>query len=493
MLKDVFDTLLHHGIATYRKYHSTAPKQSRAQMERFEQQMKQGVLFAVRKKEHFTSQGVHGYIINSKERLLQDAAHITHFTPNVYRYGAYSDPKRTKVHGFVETNLHQINTFVVDIDTKTVSVQDILLACLDDSIGAPTMIIESPRGYQVYFMLTTPFYISNKNDFRGLKVAKKIAANLKDSLKDVKADPFCNDFGFFRVPNEQNIAWLQLQQTYTFDDFVDWSMRYNECAPFFDVRPKPSTNSMMCTDWFHALVNATDIKGAKGQIGRNNTLFTLALICYAEGKSADEAFDLIDEFNANLHHPLQAGALKAVVRSAYSGRYHGPSKAYIEELLALYVPHQTFELPTNGWYKFKKEREERIRSHYEEWEADIIAYITAQKRTNALFIWRTQKQLCEALNMPQSSLNEVIKKSDQLILIRRGKGRGAKTGWTTRKLYTNYLLTQALHFAKTKGDVRVSLWSLIAPLVQTPAVVKVIDLLTIITPYKLPKLVGNSG
>lgn len=493
MLNDVFDALLHQGIATYRKYYSSAPEQSRVQMERFERQLKQGVVFAVRKKEHFTSQGVKGYIINSKERLVQDAEQLTHFTPNVYRYGAYSDPKRTKVHGFVETNLHQINTFVVDIDTKAVSVQDILLACLDDSIGAPTMIIESPRGYQVYFMLEKPFYISNKQDFRGLKVAKKIAANLKDSLKAVKADPFCNDFGFFRVPKRDNIAWLQLDQTYSFDDFVDWSMRYSDCAPFFEVRPKSSTNGMMHSDWFYALVNATDIKGCKGQIGRNNTLFTLALICYAEGKSADEAFDLVDEFNANLHHPLSGGALKAVVRSAYSGRYNGPSKAYIEELLALYVPHEKFELPTNGWYKFKKERDERVRSHYEEWEADIVAYITAQKRTNALFIWRTQKQLCEALNMPQSSLNEVIKKSEELIIIKKGKGRGARTGWTTRALYTNYLLTQAQQIAKAKGDVRVSLWGLIAPLMQTPAMIKVIDTLTQLVPYKLPKLVGNSG
>ncbi|MBM7700642.1 primase C-terminal domain-containing protein [Kurthia huakuii] len=495
MLKTFYNILLHNGIATYRYKNSHAPEQKRLQMAHLEQQTRQGVLFAVRNKEDFSKHGVKGYIINSKERLLEDVARLSHFTPNVYRFGAYTDTKRTIVHGFVETNLQQINAFVVDIDTKAFSVQDILLACLDDSIGAPTAIVASPRGYQVYFVLSEPLFISNKNDFQGLKVAKRIAANLKTSLQAVQADPYCNDFGFFRAPTEQNLVWVQLEQTYSIKQWIDWSMRQQEDAPFYAVRPNPSTNNLMHTDWFHALVNSAHIKGAKGQIGRNNTLFTLALICYSEGKSANEAFDIIDEFNANLHQPLAHHELTTVVRSAYSGRYRGASKQYIEELLALYVPHQQFELPTGGWYKFKKERHERSRSHYTEWEADIIAYITAQKCTTGPFIWRSQKQLCEALNMPQSSLNEIIKKSEQLVLIRKGKGRGAKTGWTTVAIYINYVRTQAQKLSQQKSALRISLWSFIAEtnFIASIACTKLIEQLYQIMPYKLPKLVGNSG
>ena len=29
-------------------------------------------------------------------------------------------------------------------------------------------------------------------------------------------------------------------------------------------------------------------------------------------------------------------------------------------------------LGKEGWYKFKKPREERVRSHYDEWEDDIL-------------------------------------------------------------------------------------------------------------------------
>ena len=39
-----------------------------------------------------------------------------------------------------------------------------------------------------------------------------------------------------------------------------------------------------------------------------------------------------------------------------------------------------------GWYKFKKPREERVRSHYEEREEDILAYLACTyKPRNALF------------------------------------------------------------------------------------------------------------
>lgn len=495
MLNAFYDTLLHDGIATYRYQFSHAPEQKRLQMEHLERNTRKGVLFAVRNKKDFSQYGVKGYIINSKERLLDDVAGLSHFTPNVYRFGAYTDSKRTIVHGFVETNLQQINAFVVDIDTKAFSVQDILLTCIDESIGAPTAIIASPRGYQVYFVLAEPLYISNKHDFQGLKVAKRIAANLKKSLHSVKADLYCNDFGFFRAPTEKNMVWAQLDQTYSIKQCIDWSMRQNEDAPLYAPQPKPSTNNLMQTDWFHALINSTHIKGAKGQIGRNNTLFTLALICYSEGKSTDEAFDIIDEFNANLHQPLAKNELIAVMRSAYSGRYQGASKQYIQELLALYVPNQHFELPSGGWYKFKKERHERSRSHYTEWETDIIAYLNAQKCTNGPFIWHSQKQLCEALNMPQSSLNEVIKKSHQLVLVRKGKGRGAKTGWTTVTRYVNYVRTHAQKLSAKKSAMRISLWALIAEtnFIPSKACTKLIETLYQLAPYKLPKLVGNSG
>lgn len=442
---ELFDVLLHKGITKYRPVGSKASLPRQVEASKQDKLSKKGAIFAVRKKDDFTDHGVKGYIITSKETLLEDAAQLSHFTPNVYRTYTYKDAERRYIQGFEERNLLQINTFVVDIDTNKYSREDILMACLEDSIGLPTLIVATTRGYQVYFALSQPLFISNKNDFKGLKVAKRISDNLKRSLKSVEADPFCNDFGFFRVPKASNLIFSQLDNTYSMAEFINWSMRQDDDIerPLFVVPSKGAKSiSIMRTEWFDALVHAVDIKGKKGQIGRNNTLFTLALICLQEGWSKEETMNFLDEFNYRMKHPLSGSTMTAVLESAYSGKYNGPAKEYVEELLATYVPNKTFEvkLGGKGWYKFKKTREDRQNSHFDEWENDLVEYLTAEFSIAEPFIWRTQKQICEAIGIPQSSLNVLIKQSTRILKTVVGKGRNSKTGWTTIVLFMKHVL-----------------------------------------------------
>jgi len=445
VLENLFDVLLSKGLLTYKKTGSKSSLPNRVAAEKLDKKNRQGVVFAVRNKAHFTSNGVKGYILTSKESLLEDVNTLTHFTPNVYRYGTYTDESRTFIKGFTEENLQQINTFVVDIDTKKYSVNELLLTCMDESIGLPTFIVESERGYQLYFVLESPLFISNKENFRGLKVAKRISDNLKRSLKSVEADPYCNDFGFFRMPKENNIVYKDFSNIYTMSTLICWSMRQDDDIqrPLFVVPTNKKNESVMHTEWFDALVHTVNINGEKGKLGRNNTLFTLALICYAEGWEMERAENFLDEFNIRLRTPLNGQDLRAILNSAYSGKYSGPSKEYVEELLVLHVKngHQfKVSFGSNAWYKFKKNREDRVRSHYEEWEQDIIDYITAEKSISEPFIWRTQKELCEAIGIAQSSLNALLKRSTKLVKTITGKGRSAKTGWTTVKLFMEYVM-----------------------------------------------------
>ena len=455
-LQQVYDVLLHEGLTTYKTKHSHASLPKRIEAEKNDTRHKKGAVFVVRSKADFQTTGVKGYIVTSKETLLEDATGLSHFTPNVYRQYGYADEARRMVRGFEERNLLQINTFVVDIDTKKHTVQDIVLTCMDQSIGLPTLIVASDRGYQVYFALQQPLFISNKNDFRGLAVAKRIANNLKRSLQDVDADLFCNDFGFFRLPKASNIVFAQLQHTYSMAQFINWSSRCDDNIerPLFVVPSKQFNASVMDSEWFQALIQTVDIKGKKGQIGRNNALFTLALACFSEEWDKSRTFDFLDEYNARLRYPLQGTALQSILNSAYSGKYKGPSKEYIEALLDIHGPNGK-DIPVHTgkpiWYKFKKEREDRTRSHYNEWEQDIIDYITAENNPSEPFIWRTQKELCEVIGIPQSTLNEVLKRSTKLVKTVIGKGRNAKTGWTTVHLFIQHALKQ---LQETKAKYR---------------------------------------
>lgn len=444
-LEEVLSLIAHNGLTTYKVKNSMATLQELRIASKEDTKDKKGGLFAVRSKENFTPNGVKGFIITSKEALLQVADTLTHWTPNIYRHYQYTDKKRTKIRGFEEENLQQINTFVVDIDTKKYSVNDIVLSCLDDSIGVPTLIVESTRGYQVYFVLEKPIFISNSNNYRSLKVAKRISNNIKNSLKNVQADQFCNDFGFFRIPKSSNIVFYQPEQTYSVHTLIDWSMRKDDDAnrPLFVVPKKNSNIALSQTEWFYALLNTSKVRGKKGELGRNNIMFTLALAYYQEGKSKEDAYNLMDVYNSNLENPLKNNEIKTLVNSAYSGKYKGPKAEYIRELLDLHVPGSSSIsvcLGSNGWYKHKKKREDRQRSHYKEWEEDIIDYLTVQKQENEPFIWRTQKQLCEEINIPQSTLNVIIKQSKKIIRTVQGKGRGATTKWTTVDIFMQYII-----------------------------------------------------
>lgn len=447
-LQQVFDVLMHNGLNTYKTKGSMATLPARIEAEKLDKQNKKGAVFAVRSKQDFLGDGVKGFIITSKESLVEQANKLTHFTPNTYGKFSYSNEKRTKVQGFEERNLNQINTFVVDIDTKEHSVQEILVECMDQSIGAPTMILETDSGYQVYFVLETPFYISDRNDFRGLKVAKRISDNIKRSLSKVDADIYCNDFGFFRIPRKDNVVWFQEQYTYAVSDLIAWSIRQDDDfgRSLYVVQKQELDTVQKATEseWFHALLCAVDVRGNKGQIGRNNMLYTLALICYSEGKSEQETFDLLDMYNSNLQYPVKQSEVNAVIRSAYNGKRSGASKAYVQDLLATYVrggADMSVSFGRSVWYKFKKERADRVRSHLHEWEDDILNYINERCTALNPFVELTQKELCEEIGIANSSLNKLMKQSTKLVKRVQGFGRAAVTSWTSAELLVQHVLT----------------------------------------------------
>lgn len=468
-------TIVKTGLTTYKTKNSKATLPEQIKATKIDKLNKKGAVFMVRDKAHFNEYGVKGYIVTSLETLLNDVNKVTHWTPNVY--GTYTKSEDKKyIRGFEERNLVQINTFVVDIDTKIHSLQDILMTCIDESIGAPTFVIETTRGYQLYFVLDKPSFISNKNNFMNLTIAKRISENIKRSLANVDADFFCNDFGFFRMPTDANIVHSNVEQTYSFASLMDWSMRQddNEGRKLFVIHTK-SGDKFECAsrqEWFAALLNATDIKGSKGRIGRNNAMFTIALTLMSEGKEQAYTQDVLDEYNSRLIHPLKNGVVAAIIRSAYSGKYKGAQKEYIEHLLAEYAPNslsdgQKVKLAPSHWYKHKKEREDRERVHLSEWEEDFVQYI--QNGKNGMtrpFIWQTQKEWCEALKIPSSTFNKLLNESTKIVRKATGRGRGASTGLTTVALLVRYALET---ISSIKANYKNAVKNLIEDIRMSPA------------------------
>lgn len=437
-LSALFNLILHEGLMEYKKIGSRASLSRQIALKRQDTQNKNGIVFVTRSKEDLLSpHGVKGYIISSKESVVEDCNLLSHWTPNVFNYGTYTNQRRNYIKGHVETNLQQINTFVVDIDSKKQAYTEILTAALDHSVGSPTLILETPKGFQVYFVLDKPLFISNKHDFRGLKVAKRISENIKRSLAKVLqgVDLSCNDFGFFRVPKEENIRWFSKEMTFDFGHLIEWSRRQddNHGRGLFVVHENQSAHDVTQEAWFQELLHAKNVKGQQGQIGRDNLLFTLALACYSAGKEEDETYNLLDEANSSLHAPLKHSEVRKIMKSAYRGRFKGAHSSYIQQLLEEWGSGKEIVIQSNpnGWHKFKKARKDRSRSHYEEWESDILTYISTHANVDQPIKWGTQKEICEEIGIPRSTFHEVVKQSTKIMMKTEGRGCKAKTGLTS--------------------------------------------------------------
>lgn len=438
MISNIFNLVLHEGINTYKLKNSKAALPKVVEDLKKSQAHKKGAICVTRSKEDLSTPfGVKGYVITSKETLLEDCFELSHWNPNVLNYLRYSDKNKRFVKGHEESNLQQINTFVVDIDTKKQPYTEILTAALDHSIGVPTLVLETPKGFQAYFVLEKPLFISNHNDFRGLKVAKRISENIKRSLAGVLqgVDISCNDFGFFRIPKEDNVRWFSEEMVYDFGSLIAWSKRQDDdrgrglfVLPFQQEAQDPTQS-----EWFQELLAMRHVKGGEGQIGRDNLMFTLALACYSAGKGQNETLDLLDQYNTSLASPLRHSEVQKIVKSAYKGKFKGAHPEYIQLLLEEWGSGQEISIhnPMGGWYKHKKDREDRVRSHYSEWEDDILAYIHQAATIDQPITWATQTAFCEEIGIPRSTFNEVIRKSRKILVKRKGKGRAAQTGLTS--------------------------------------------------------------
>jgi hypothetical protein len=293
-------------------------------------------------------------------------------------------------------------------------------------------------------VLDTPFYIHKNQDYKALRVAERLSDNVRKALsKYVPVDTSCVPFGFYRIPREDNTLDFYDHPAST-SRLIEWSRQYEEQEKRAFLRvvynKDDSAFDQTSSDWYRALICATDIQKGHHGASRNNALLTMAIANYASGKSIEEAYDELDQFNSNLEHPLSKHEFERTLRSAYSGKYKGAKRSYVEGLLDLWTDGQVQFSGREGWYKFKKPREERIRSHYEEREEDIIAYLEAHTSPETAFLEGSLNTLAESFGMAVSTLKEVLKRSKKIIKRSIGQGRAAVTKVACRSMLLKRLL-----------------------------------------------------
>lgn len=424
----IIETILHDGLMKY-KYKNSKIKPLQTTPETVK-----GAIFGYRDKNSMIAG--RGFVLTSEEAVMENDCKLTHWTPNIFRYGTYADQARQFTKGHSENNLRQINTFVIDFDIpstdQAITTGDILTTALDLGF-MPTLIIKSDKGYQAYFVLETPVYVTAKSDFRSIKAAKHISQNLREYFaQSLPVDLTCNHFGIARIPRSDNIEFFDADYRYSFREWQDWSYKQSDNTGVgrlqLTVLSGTKGKRQIDEPWFDLLLHETKFAGKKGLMGRNNVMFTLALAYFSSGSPIETCETNLLEFNDRLEHPLEEREVFKLIKSAYSENYQGASRDYILFLCQEWV---SSELTTKdlfvrqGWFKFKKKRSDRQRVHLSEWKADFMAYLREKSTENEAYLVTTKKAIRDALGIPERSLDKLLKqlKENQEIVLKVKAGR----------------------------------------------------------------------
>lgn len=440
---EILQLMTHNSLLLYKKKRSNAPIQHINAYNRIQERnpYKKGVVFVSPSKADL-SEGV-GYVVTSYETLAEKNKQLTHWTPNTYRGGTYYDFGKRKIKGHTKENLKQVNVIGFDIDSKNADLYGFYFGCEEVGLPRPNLLLETPRGYQVFYILETPFYIHKNEAYKSLRVAERLVQNIRKALSDyAPIDQNCVPFGFYRIPREDNVRdfWPELANT---RELMAWSMQYEaKTKPILHVVYDKNAPQIdyVSSEWYRALLCSTHIDCGHFSASRNNALFTLALANYASGRTLEAAYDELDEFNSRLNAPLAKNEFEKTLQSAYSGKYKGVKREYVEGLLQLWTNGEVKFQGKEGWYKFKKERQDRQRSHYDEWETDIIKYIEMHQSAEKPFLQGSLRMLAKTFSIPLSTLKEVLKRSKSLIIKTMGRGRKAYTKLTSRKLFIQNII-----------------------------------------------------
>lgn len=452
VIQELFKSLMNEGLRTFKF------KNSKLKPAGWTEKMK-GSIFAYRSKKQMIKSN--GIIITSVEALVENQDKFTHFTPNVYRFGQYIDKKRKIVKGHSEENLRQINAFFIDFDIKkeidsNMSAGDILLMSFDLGF-IPTFILKSERGYQAFYLLSDPVYVSRLTNFKSVKAAKKISENLRHYFsKKLPVDLTCNHFGIARIPRTDNIEYLDLENQYSFEEFQEWSFKYSdripEKKPDLYVLTGDKGKRQIDEPWFNLLLNTSKFRGKKGLLGRNNVIFTLALAYYSSGISQATAKYNLQQFNEYLDYPLDNKEFLKIITSAYSGKYKAAKKEYVLALCQEWCDEKLTDkdlFTTQVWYKLKKDRSQRQRVHMHEWKADLIEYLN-KVMIDKPYIVTTKKMIREALNISERSLDRLLvqmERDGEIIL----KAKSGRNGGIKLTLITTVIEYLKIYLANKKS------------------------------------------
>lgn len=345
--------------------------------------------------------------------LFNVSKDYTYFTPNTF----YRNDLRRL------STLRWINAMSVDIDAKNgenegMTLPDVKELITEAGLPMPSLIVQTPsKGFHVHWFLEQSKRASDKLNTHYSRIQTCIAEMLKGDVNAIGPERL------FRLPTDENTVFHS-QERVSFDDLCEWFQLVQEQ----DQQDVHTYKKGFCKGYESLLQHPAVQKilegVTKGQ--RDTACYTLALAYKAAGYDEKTAEAYLHNWNQKNTPQMRQIEVKRKVKSAYNGRFHAPSAKKIRELSGMLFSYVIWEEA--------KPREERIYSHIQEWEGDVLAFIRAQGGR----VSGSQRDLAEKITssvnadkkIPYATFKKVIARlEEQEILSKKvsGKGRGAST------------------------------------------------------------------
>ncbi|WP_448513442.1 primase C-terminal domain-containing protein, partial [Staphylococcus aureus] len=421
-INKVYDFILHGSLEKYKFKNSKATDLERTNFKDTQSKNWKSARIAVTPNKDTLKDGL-GLIIASEEALVQYGYKFSHWTPNPYNYlskekSNIADVNTYKVLNRTKDNVKQINTFVLDVDEDieyNELVQSLASAHINEGAEMPNLYVKTPRGWHLYFVLDVPFYAKGIEK-KAIKVAEKVHNSLAYAIsKYLPVDNQCVSTGYFRLPTKDNVK-LFTNQYCSKAYMVRWSKKYSEKNNLNrKVLYKSIANGHELTpEWVSYLLKEADVTSFGYGVGRNNTMFSVALYYYSKNVDIKEAESNIYALNQRLNKPLSHKDIEKVIKSAYSGRYGGAMREHVENLLEAFsddrIAYSNSGVSINGFWKHKKERKDRVRSHFDERKDDLERYLNEHTNKQKVFVKGSMSAIAKKLGMARSSLYAIFEK-----------------------------------------------------------------------------------
>jgi hypothetical protein len=319
-----------------------------------------------------------------------------YFTPNTF----YSWREKTK------SALRWLNAIFADIDDPEMTMLDLLDRCWEGGLPHPSLVNKTPNGLHAYWKI---------EPVRATKKAVRLYSKLLRSVAAVvDGDPAAaTPERQLRIPGN---AVYYNPTVYVLRDFSDWQNENNENADTETPTPPLRTAGAVVAAEIlgHPAVQKLLQGVEKGK--RDNAAFTLALCYRAVGYDQEHALGELTAWNMRNKPPLMTPELQKAVKSAYGGKYQGPSADWIRELSGLDFKHRVIRERSGKPGKSGRPGKIQIAKQR------LLLLLKLNHRGLRV---RNQKQLAQILSVSVRTLQSVINDLGlKTKAIRAGKVRG---------------------------------------------------------------------